>query len=73
MDQGGKKPVWTVIDNGKLANQIARLPADVVKTLLPEPDFVAIAKNTTNATKTTQIMSRQTPNHLMVAIIKNQV
>ena len=40
---------------------------------LPEPDWVAIARYTTKATKTTQIMSRQTPNHLMVAIIKNQV
>ena len=49
------------------------LNALVNKTLLPEPDWVAIARNTTKATKTTQIMSRQTPNHLMVEIIKNQV
>jgi len=40
---------------------------------LPEPEWVAIARNTTKATKTTQIMSRWIPSHLKVAKIDNQV
>lgn len=35
------------------------------KMNLPEPDCVAIARNTTKVTKITQIISRRTPNHLM--------